>query len=210
LLAGALAAAVGLAGCSLGPRPTLSSSDLGAGATTGEAPIDAVLALLDQGGAAAPFTAAYDVTRVFGSVASTAKVTADATRRSVTVGSVRIITINGTSTTCLFAGAASCTAGSDVARLSDTGVTTPEFYASDAARKLRRDATSVVSPPTASTKVMAGQTATCVAVPLAAGTASFCALPDGIVAEQDDGSLRLALTSFATTVDESLFSTSTP
>ena len=58
--------------------------------------------------------------------------------------------------------------------------------------------------------MLAGQTATCVAVPLAAGTASFCALPSGIVAEQDDGSVRLVLTSYAPAVDEALFSTATP
>jgi hypothetical protein len=228
LLASALALTVGLAGCALGPRPTVSTSDLGSGATTGQGPIDAVLVLLDQGGQGAAFTAGYDVTRTFGPVSSTAKVTADATRRSVTVSTastvvaastaptagavstVRIITSNGTSTTCLFAPTASCTPGADVARLSDTGVTTPEFYAAGAARRLRRDAGAVVAPPTASTKTFAGQAATCVAVPLAPGTATFCALPSGVVAEQDDGSVRLTLTAFATTVDEALFSTATP
>lgn len=201
---------VALGGCALGQRPTLSSESLAAGAETGDPAVDAVLERLDRADTAAatqPFTATYDVLRVFGQVTDIASVTGDADRRSITIGEVRIVTVDGVSTTCRFDPAATCTAGSEAAQLSDTGITSPDFFGSAAARRLRRDSPAAVAPPIARTQQFAGQAATCVDLPLAEGTAIYCALDSGIVAEYFDGAARITLTAYAIGVDERLLST---
>jgi hypothetical protein len=211
LLIGLLAASV-VGGCALGERPTLSSESLAQGAVTGDPAVDAVLERLDRADSAAEnqaFTATFDVLRTFGEVANVASVAADADRRSVTVGSVRIVTIDGETTTCRFEPETTCTGGSDVAQFSDTGITSPDVFGSAAARRLRRDATAVVGPPVGRTETLAGQRATCVDLPLAAGTATYCALDSGMIADYDDGAVRITLTAYALGVDERLMSTAT-
>jgi hypothetical protein len=149
------------------------------------------------------------VLRSFGNVSTTAQVTVDGQRRSITVGNVRIVTDRGTSTTCRFDGAATCAPGANLQALSDTGITTPDFYATAVARRLRRDAMSLVGPPLASTKELAGQTASCVGVALSTGTSVYCALPNGVVAESNDGAVHVSLTSYTAAATDALFSTTT-
>jgi hypothetical protein len=57
------------------------------------------------------------------------------------------------------------------------------------------------------TEDIAGQSATCVDVPVPGGVSVFCVLPNGPLARLDDGAVSVNLTQFAPAVDESLFAT---
>ena len=62
----------------------------------------------------------------------------------MTVGDVRFLTVNGSSQTCILDRQDPCSATIDPARISDTQVT-PDFYAADAAKRLRRRRRRVAS-----------------------------------------------------------------
>lgn len=201
----ALVATVLLTGCFTGKRPSFSDDPYPPGAPTGDAAVDALLVKLDAG--APTFTATYDVLRKFGEITSSASVTVDGTRRSVTVRTVRYLTdANGAVRTCQTAdGAASCTDGINAAPISDTGLLTPDFYQGDAARRIRRDASSALAPTVSRTAQFAGLGATCVDITLSGGTASYCVLDNGVLANVDDGDVRITLTGFLGAVDEAAF-----
>lgn len=197
-----------LTGCVTGERPSFTSEPFQPGTPSGDPSIDAVLKGLDavnQG----PFTADYTVLTKFGNTTRPATVAVDPTRRSVTVGDVRFITINGAPQTCILVKSDPCSSSIDPARISDTQIT-PDFYASDAAKRLRRSATARIGTPIAHNEQFAGQTATCVDVPVAGGTSTFCALPTGPLAELEDGAISIKLTQYAPAIDESLFATTSP
>jgi hypothetical protein len=194
-----------LTGCFTGQRPSFTTEPFAPGTLTGDSAIDQVLAQLDTINDG-PYTANYTVLTKFGNTTRPADVAVTTGRRSVTVGSVRFITVNGTSQTCLLDKSDPCSSTIDPARISDTQIT-PDFYATDAAKRLRRSATARVGPTVAHTEQIGGQPATCVDVPVTGGTSVFCVLAKGPLARLDDGAVAINLTRYAPAVDESLFST---
>jgi hypothetical protein len=194
-----------LSGCFTGKRPSVSSDPFPAGSPSGDPAVDQVLAQLDLNNLG-PYTAAFTVLTKFGNVSRPASVSVDHGRRSVTVGNVRYLTINNKSQTCLLDSPAPCSASINPARISDTQVT-PDFYAIDAAKRLRRDAAARIGQTVSHVENIAGQSATCVDVPVTGGTAVFCVLAGGPLARLDDAAVTIDLTHFVPALDESLFTT---
>jgi hypothetical protein len=197
----ALGAALTLAlsGCFTGERPTLAEE----ATETGDAPADAVLALLDTAGDAT-FTSEYDVLTRFGDITSTAIVSQNgANRRAVTIGPIRfIVDETGTATCDLDDG--ECTDTIDVQRISDLQLTT-DFYTSSAAARLRRDTRLRAGATRASTETIAGEPATCVVVPVTGGESTYCALDSGPLARLDAADLKIDLTSYSPQPDADQF-----
>jgi hypothetical protein len=194
-----------LSGCFTGKRPSLTTEPFATGSSSGDPSIDEVLTGLDaiNGG---PYTATYTVLTKFGNTTRPAVVALTAARRSVTVGDVRFITTGDTSQTCIVGSTDPCSSGIDPARISDTQIT-PDFYAADAAKRLRRNAVARIGTPVLHTDQIGGQLATCVDVPVPGGTSVFCVLPGGPLARLDDGSVSINLTQYAPSIDESMFTT---
>lgn len=199
VLGAALAAGVALTGCITGERPTLASEP----ASIGDAAVDAVLARLEAP-AAPVFTADYSVLTRFGNLTTSARVVQDGpARRSIKIGSIRFLIDGGSSATCDLA-AGQCTDTIDANRVSDTQLA-PDFYAQSAAARLRRDAELRAGPTVASAETIAGQPATCVAVPTGAVTSTYCALDSGVLARLDAADLVVTLTGYAPTADQAAF-----
>jgi hypothetical protein len=194
-----------LAGCFTGERPSFSADPFAAGQATGDPAIDAVLASFD-GVSNGPLTASYTVLRKFGNTTHSAVVALEPGRRSITVGTVRYLFDTTGESTCDISDG-SCTQGFQPASISDTGITA-DFYASDTARRLRRDAQAKIGPTVSRDEMVAGQSASCVDVPVSGGTAVYCVLPDGVLALLDDGDVRVTLTDFRTSADAAVFSPS--
>jgi hypothetical protein len=188
-----------LSGCFTGERPTLAEE----ATETGDAPADAVLALLDTAGDAA-FTGEYEVLTRFGDITTPATVSQNgADRRAVTVGPIRfIVDETGTATCDLDDG--ECTDTIDVQRISDLQLTT-DFYAASAAARLRRDTRLRAGATRASTETIAGQPATCVVVPVTGGESTYCALDTGPLARLDAADLKIDLASYSPTADATQF-----
>lgn len=188
--------------CATGPRPTWGDTTLPPASTmTGDPDIDAVLALLDAPSDAA-MTADYSVLRKYGNVTTTAHLAlSPGGRRSVTLGDVRFVTGPDGSATCTPDG---CQQGILAQAASDVGVTI-EFWAADAAARLRRDATAKIGPATVRSTTVAGQQVECVDLPVSGGTAVYCVLPSGVLAVLDDGDVRVELTGFTPASLESEF-----
>lgn len=194
-----VAVALLLTGCFTGKRPYFNDNPFPVGAPTGDAAIDAVLQKLDAA-TTGPATAAYSVLTKFGNVTSTATVVLDAGSRSVTIGNVRYVETPTGAVTCTEDKSAPCVEGLVATRVSDIGVTI-DFYAAEAATRLRRDATSMIAPTTPHVETIADQPALCVDVPLAGGVAVYCALDSGLVARVDDGDVAVNLALFSPTAD---------
>ena len=197
-----------LTGCFTGERPSFTSEPFPPGSSSGDPAIDQVLNLLDATNEG-PYTADYTVLTKFGNTSRPASVAIAGSRRSVTVGGVRFLSNNDSSQTCILDATEPCTATIDPARISDTQIT-PDFYAADAAKRLRRSAVARIGPPVSHVDQIAGQSAMCVDVPVPGGTTVFCALPNGPLAHLDDGAVLINLTQFAPALDESLFATAGP
>jgi hypothetical protein len=199
LAAASAAVIIGLSGCFTGERPTLADGPV----MTGDAAVDAVLQRLDAT-RTSTFTAGYDVLTRFGDKTTAATVVqAGPARRSITVGHVRFIVEGADIGTCDL-DAKTCSTTLDAARISDTQLA-PDFYATSAAIRLRRDSSERIGPTVASTATIAGQQATCVAVPVTARTETYCALDGGPLARLDAGDLRIEMTSWSATPDDSTF-----
>ena len=195
----AIAAGVGVSGCFTGERPTLAEGP----AMTGDPATDAVLERLDSARSAV-FSVEYDVLTRFGDIRREASVVqAGPARRSITVGSVRFLVDNETTATCDLT-SEHCSDTIDAARISDTQLA-PDFYASSAATRLRRDANLRIDATVASTADIGGQPATCVAVPVTGSTETYCALDSGPLARIDAADVRIELTAYSATPDESKF-----
>ena len=194
-----------LTGCFTGQRPSITTEPFPAGSSSGDPSIDQVLAQLDQVNDG-PYTADYTVLTKFGNVSRPASVSVDPSRRSVTVGNVRFLTNADVSQTCILDKVDPCSSTLDPARISDTQLT-PDFYAADAAKRLRRTAAGMVGTPVSHVETIAGQSATCVDVPVPGGTSIFCVLAGGPLARIDDGAVEVVLTQYVPAVDESLFTT---
>ncbi len=194
-----------LGGCFTGQRPSVSTEPFPAGSSTGDPSIDQVLAQLDQANDGT-YTADYKVLTKFGNVSRPASVSLDPSRRSVTVGNVRFLTNGKGSHTCILDKVDPCSSTIDPARISDTQIT-PDFYAADAATRLRRTAVAMIGTPVSHVETIADQSATCVDVPVPGGTSVFCVLAGGPLARLDDGAVEVALTRYIPTVEESRFAT---
>jgi hypothetical protein len=194
-----------LSGCFTGPRPSYTTDPFPAGTPTGDAAIDKVLAQLDAVNDG-PYTVDYTVLTKFGNTSRTASVSVEAGRRSVTVGNVRFITANGAFQTCVLDKTDPCSSSIEPARISDTQIT-PDFYAADSAKRLRRTAVARIGSTIPHTEQIAGQSATCVDVPVTGGVSTFCALTNGPLARLDDGAVTIELTQYTPALDESLFAT---
>jgi hypothetical protein len=200
--AAALVAATALTGCFTGDRPTLADGP----AMTGDPAVDAVLSRLEDTRNSV-FTAGYDVITRFGDVHSTATVVqAGPARRSITVGSVRFLVEGADSATCEV-GTGSCSTTLDAARISDTQLA-PDFYATSAAIRLRRDLAAAIGPAEGSTTTIAGRPATCVVIPLTTGDETVCALDGGPLARIDAADLLIDMTSWSAAPEEAAFSRS--
>jgi hypothetical protein len=204
----AITLALLLGGCFTGERPTMSEPPPGGavGSTTGDGNVDAVLSRLEQVGQST-FTADYDIERKLGQATTKATVAQQGTeRRSVTVGDVRFLqAVDQPNRTCNLA-AQTCEDSIVEARTSDVGVTST-FFAATPARRLRVAATRKSGPTTASTRTISGQRATCVQVPFAGGSETYCALDDGTVALWDGADLHVEMTNFSPEIDEPQFAT---
>ena len=203
-----LALLIVVTGCFTGERPSFTTEPFQPGASSGDPAIDAVLVGLDATNDG-PFTADYTVLTKFGNTTRPATVAVAPARRSVTVGDVRFITVDGSSQTCIIDKSDPCSTTIDPARISDAQIT-PDFYAIDAAKRLRRSATARIGTPIAHSQEFAGQSATCVDVPVSGGVSVFCVLPNGPLAELDDGAVSINLTQYAAAVDSAAFSTTGP
>ena len=130
-----------------------------------------------------PYTADYTVLTKFGNtttsrqrrVGSVAAI-GDRRRRAVPHRRRRITDLPARHTTD------PCSSSIDPARISDTQIT-PDFYAADAAKRLRRSAVARIGTPVAHVDQIAGQSATCVDVPVPGGTSVFCALAERSVGQ---------------------------
>jgi hypothetical protein len=204
--AAALTLLILLSGCFTGKRPSINTEPFPPGSSSGHPAIDQVLTQLDTINDG-PYTADYSVLTKFGNTSRSARVAIDTARRSITVGNVRFLTLNDTFHTCVL-GEAVCSSSIEPARISDTQIT-PDFFAADSAKRLRRAAIALAGPPVSHVEEIAGQPATCVDVPLSSGgTSVFCALTNGgPLARLDDGAVSINLTQFSTTVDDSSFAT---
>jgi hypothetical protein len=194
-----------LSGCFTGERPSFTTEPFPVGALSGDPSIDQVLAQFDAVNDG-PYTAVYTVLTKFGNTTRPATVSVATARRSITVGDVRFLTVNGSSQTCQLAKTDPCSSTIDPARISDTQIT-PNFYAADAAKRLRRIAVARIGTPIASVATIAGQSATCVDVPVSGGVSVFCALANGPLARLDDGAVAINLTKWTPAADASLFKT---
>jgi hypothetical protein len=195
-----------LSGCFTGKRAHFAD---GGAATIDPVSDPAVQAVLTKLGAAntAQFTALYSVLTKFGNTSTTATV-AQITpgSRSVTIGHVRFLDQQAGGQTCELT-TTTCMAGLLDQQVSDTQLT-HDFYSSSAALRLRQDVNTMVSTAVGSTKQIAGQNATCVEVFFAAGSKTYCALDNGLLAQQDTPDVRVDLTSLTTGADPTLFTAS--
>ena len=188
-----------LTSCMTGKRPSFSDDPFPTGEPTGDASIDAVLQKMDAA-TTGPVTANYSVLTKFGNTTNSASVVLDAGSRSVTIGNVRFVETPTGAVTCAADNAVPCIAGLDPTRVSNIGVTI-DFYATEAATRLRRDAQAALAPTTPHVETIAEQAALCVDVPLAGGVAVYCVLDSGLVARVDDGDVAVNLTLFSPTAD---------
>jgi len=201
-LAAVAAAAIALAGCFTGERPTLADGP----AMSGDPAVDAVLQRLDAA-RTSTFSVGYDVLTRFGDKRTAVTVVqAGPARRVITVGHIKFVVDDTAAATCDLDTSA-CSTTIDAARISDTQLA-PDFFATSAAIRLRRDAAARIAPAAGSTEPIAGQQATCVAVPVTGSTETYCALDGGPLARLDAADLRIDLTSWSAAVDEAQFEAS--
>jgi hypothetical protein len=193
-----------LAGCFTGKRPYFSDSEtFPPGSSSGDPAVDAVLARLDNP-TTGPATAAYTVLTKYGNSTAPALVALSPGKRSITVGNTRYIQTESTAVTCTEDRSIPCVDGFDPQRISDTLITV-DFYASDTAKRLRRDAAAKLGPAIGHQDIIADQPATCVDVPVVGGTAVYCALASGLLAKLDDGDVAITLTLYGESVDDAAF-----
>lgn len=199
-----LAVAALLSGCITGQRPTLGESAITD--PSGNEAVDAVLERLD-GVPFTQFTADYQIITRLGDITSSATVVqAEDSRRSITVNRVRFVIDGGTVATCNL-DEGECEATLNDARVSDL-LLTHNFYAASVATQLRADADRRIGDPVGYTIDQAGESATCVDLPVTGGTKVYCALDAGPLARYEANDKIIDLTGYTDRPDESLFATS--
>jgi len=192
-----------LAGCFTGKRAHFAEA----------APVindPAVAAVVDrlQSATPAPYTATYNVLTRFGSVATLGTVTQPTPDdRSVTIGNVRFMEQPTGSQTCNLT-TGKCVMKVDDAQISNLSLT-HDFSKISPVKRLQQDATVMSGAAVASTRSIAGQTATCVTVAFAEGTKEYCALDNGLLAYQNTPDLEITMLGLSPDADPALFTTST-
>lgn len=194
-----------LGACQTGQRATLGT----AAAAVSDPAITAVLGKLESA-SVEPLTATYSLLTKFGNVTTPASVAvATPKKRSITIGQVRFITLDSGSKTCQLA-TGSCSDGINDALVSDKSLT-HDFSQIAPAARLRQDAAVMAGAALASTREIAGQTATCVEVPFSGTNVKiYCALDNGLLAFQDTPDLTVTLLGIAGAPDQSYFAVTAP
>lgn len=195
--------AASLTACQLGERPYFSDDPFPPGLSTGDANIDVVLDLLDDV-TRGPVTADYAILRKYGAAQFSGQVALSGGQRVVVLGNTRYLQTEPVVQTCALDGSRPCVDGIVAQAASDVGLTI-DFYAADTATRLRRDAQAKAAPTTGYQETFGDQNATCVDVPLAGGTAVYCALDNGMLAKLDDGDVLVTLTAFVPSAELVLF-----
>ena len=203
LIAIAVVASIGLAGCFTGERPTLAEEAV-VGAPVGDPASDAVLERFATG-SDATFTADYEITNNFGPITRAATVVqAPDRRRSVTVGQIRYVIDGPSAQTCDLETGPPCVDRINDAAISDLQIT-HQFYSRSAADRLRVDAARRVGPTEGYEAEIAGRTAQCVSVPVSGGSKVYCVLDEGILAQYQGPDVLIVLTGIDDAPDESAF-----
>lgn len=188
----------------MGLRPTFGAGDpFAPGTATGDPNATTILDVLDAT-IAGPLHAEYDILTKYGNTTTTGSVSIDGQRRNVVIGNVRYLTTDTATWTCSADGSVPCVSGIDPTRVSNVGVTS-EFFATDIARRVRRDEQAKVGPTTLAKATYAGQSADCLSVPLGRGTTRYCILASGVIAFVDAGDVRITITAYSPTVDQHAF-----
>jgi hypothetical protein len=197
-----VAGAGALAGCAIGPRPVLTDET-----KVDDAAIEAVLDRL-EGATAGTFTATYRIQPTLaGTPAAEATVSNDSAQSRVTISqpggvAVEYVDVDGEQRTCE-TGLTNCVAGLDDARVSNLNVTS-SFWGTSASNRLTAAARANIGD--ASAPAWEGdQPGVCADVPLAAGTARFCALDAGPLAYYNGADVTIELTSFTDAVAPDAF-----
>jgi hypothetical protein len=194
-----------LAGCALGPRPTLAETPPStvATGTTGNDTLDAMLGQL-AGAAGQTFTAAYAVTAQVGPVTTSATVTQQPPRTAVVMGAVTFY--KGSSERTCTSTDSVCSAGIAEQKISDTGVTS-NFYAVQAATQMRVSASRRNGDLRFSTQTVAATPADCVEIPIGTGVETYCVTSDAInvVARVVRADYTVELSSLSDVVTETVF-----
>lgn len=186
-------------GCAVGPRPTLAESS-----STGYPDIDDLLERLGQL-SAAQYSADYAVLLRFGDITTEVSASqSDGDRRSLTIGDVRYVVHGSITKTCTVSTGA-CVGEIDAARVSDVQMT-PDFFGTSLIARIRLDASRASGEPTASTEVVQGVPAVCVAVPVGGGSTTYCVFENGVLARLDAPDLVATMTGYSTEADETLYS----
>ena len=192
-----------LTGCFTGKRPYFNDDPFPAGAPTGYAEADAVLAKLDAV-TPGPVTAAYSVLTKFGNTTSPAVAVLDAGSRSVTIGNVRYIQ------TPHRVGHLHRGRFRAVHRGSRCGPRQRHRHHHRLLRRRGRHSPAPrrsccqIAPPTASSLQRSpSRWPPASSVPLAGGAAMYCVLDDGMLAKLDDGDVAINLTLYGALADNS-------
>ena len=184
-------AALTLAGCALGERPTLTDERL-----PGDPAVEAVHELLAQADTTA-FEASYLITPArAGSAPVSATVRWAAGASLIAIGDVEFVVDDGEQRTCR-AGRVDCVPGFDEARISDLSVTSA-FWGPSTAQRLLTDAgrMTAVSP---AADTIAGQSATCATVTMGTASSTYCATATGPLARLVAADVTIELTAFTPT-----------
>lgn len=200
-------AAVLLTACFTGKRAHFADGTAGTAKPVADPAIQAVIAKLESSNTE-QYTAVYEIITKFGNTTVVATVAQTSPLdRSITIGHVRFLDQQAGAQTCELS-TGECVTGLQDQQISDTQLT-HDFYAASPALRLRQDVNTMVSAAVGSTKQVAGQNATCAQVFFAAGSKTYCALDNGLLAQQDTPDLRIDLTSLTAGADAGLFTTST-
>ena len=191
-------AVIGMSGCFTGERPTLAHEP-----STGSAAVDAVIDRVDSLSGTV-YTADYDVVTTFDNQTTLARASQSGIgRRSLTIGDVRYL-VDGSSVRTCTVSTGQCTDTLDASRVSDVQMT-PDFFGTSLSARLRHDAEVAAGEPTASTQEVAGQPATCAAIPVDGTTNTYCVLDNGVLAMLAAGDLIVTMTAYEPGADASLF-----
>jgi len=203
---GVVGALVMVAGCALGPRPTLGGpTTTTPTGSTGNDTLDAMLSRLATTNAQT-FTATYAVTRRVGPITTAATVTQHPPQVAVTIGSVTFYK-GPTERTCT-APANSCRDGIAEQAVSDIGVNS-NFYSSSVAAQIRVSAGRRGGDMKFSVQTVVGTPADCVEIPVGSGAELYCVTqgPINVVARVRRADYTVELGSLSATVSDTVFAT---
>jgi len=207
-----MAIATLLTACQTGERPSFETVPSDEGATpadqddSGPSPqVDAFISLLDTPPPDGE-TATYEIVQVAQGVSATATVVRDAVRTAVDVRDTQFRESAGRQETCGGVSGA-CAPGYAEQRLSDLQITTG-FWGPALRQTLRSPTLEYrIGPITTTSETIAGQPATCIAIPGPSRVDRYCVLASGIAATIETAAVTVNLTDYEATFDESRWNT---